>query len=62
MQRNESGETLVEVLRGRIQRRCEAEGVPFEDPSREELTGDWTKFLSVADILRMRERSGPQVS
>ena len=62
MQRNEEGETPAEVLRRRIRIRCEAEGVPFEDPPTEELTGDRGRPLSIADILRMPWRSGPQVS
>jgi hypothetical protein len=41
MQRNEAGETAAEVLRGRILRLCEAEGVPFEDLPTEELPMIW---------------------
>jgi hypothetical protein len=58
MQRNESGETPVEVLRGRIRRLCEAEGVPFEDPPPEEFTDNRGRPVSVADILRRPSRSG----
>ena len=60
MQRNEEGETPAEVLRRRIRIRCEAEGVPFKDPPYEEFIGDRNRPLSVADILRMAWRSGPQ--
>jgi hypothetical protein len=62
MQRNEAGETPAEVLRGRIRRRCEAEGVPFEDLPSEELTDHRGRPLAVADILRKPWRPGPQVS
>ena len=62
MQRNEQGETPAEVLLRRIRIQCEADGVPFEDPHPEVFFGDWSRPLSVADILRMPWRSGPQVS
>jgi hypothetical protein len=61
MQRNEEGETPAEVLRSRIRIRCEAEGVPFEDPPPEEFIGDRHRPLSVVDVLRMPRRSGSQV-
>ena len=60
MQRNDAGETPAEVLRGRIRRLCEAEGVPFEDLPTEDSTDDRGRHLSVADILRRPWRSGPQ--
>jgi hypothetical protein len=61
MQRNDAGETPADVLRARIRRLCEAEGVPFEDLPPEEFTDDLVRPLSVADILRRPWRSGPQV-
>ena len=61
MQRNEQGETPAEVLRRRIRLQCEADGVPFEDPPPEEFSGGRSRPLSVADILRMPWRPGPQV-
>jgi hypothetical protein len=54
MQRNEAGETPAEVLRGRIRRLCEAEGVPFEDLPPEEFADDRGRPLSVASVLRKR--------
>jgi hypothetical protein len=51
---NDDGETLAEVLRARIRRRCEAEGVPFADAPPELLTDDRGRPLSVAAILRWR--------
>jgi energy-coupling factor transporter ATP-binding protein EcfA2 len=62
MQGNEQGETPAEVLQRRVRIQCEADGVPFEDPPPEEFSGGQRRQLSVADILRMPWRSGPQVS
>jgi hypothetical protein len=62
MQRNEQGETPAEVLRRRIRIQCEADGVPFEDPRPDEFAGGQHRPLSVADILRMPWRAGPQMS
>jgi hypothetical protein len=57
-QRNEDGETPADVLRGRIRRLCEAEGVPFEDLPPEEFDDDRGRPLCVAEILRRPWRSG----
>jgi hypothetical protein len=60
MQRNEAGETPADVLRRRIRRLCETEGVPFEDLPTEDSSGDRGRHLSVADILRRPWRSSLQ--
>ena len=54
MQRNEAGKTPAEVLRARIRRRCEAEGVPFTELPPGRPTDDWGRRLSLADVLRSR--------
>jgi hypothetical protein len=61
-QRNEEGEAPAQVLRRRIRIQCEAEGVPFEDPQTEESSGDRSRPLSVADILRLPWRRSAQGS
>jgi hypothetical protein len=45
--------TVSSQMRGHVRIRCEAEGVPFEDPTSDEFSGDRSRTLSVADILRM---------
>ena len=55
-QENEEVRSLVTLLRERRRRRLEASGEPFESWSRERLTDDQTRHLSVADVLRMGRR------
>src|ERR1700676_5503227 len=47
---------LVTLLRARRRRRLEANGKPFESGPSERLTDDQIRYLSVADVLRMRRR------
>jgi hypothetical protein len=53
-QRNEMGETPADVLRARIRRRAEADGVLFVDPPPGRFTDDRGRSLSVVEILRGR--------
>jgi hypothetical protein len=53
-QRNDAGATPADVLRVRIRRRAEADGVPFEESPSGKLTYDRGRHLSVAEILRGR--------
>jgi hypothetical protein len=53
---NEEVRSLVVLLRERRRRRLEANGEPFESRPCEWLTDDQTKYLSVADALRMGRR------
>lgn len=54
MQRNEEGLTSAEVLRARMRRVADAEGVPFEAPPLDVLTEERGRPLSVARVLRRR--------
>ncbi len=57
-QENEEVGRLVKLLRERRRRRLEASGEPFELRPCERFT-DQTRYLSIADILRMgRRRAG----
>jgi len=51
-QRNGSGQTPADVLRERIRRIAEADGVPYVEAPRGRLTDDRGRQLSVAEILR----------
>ena len=53
-QRNDEGESPADVLRERIRRLAEAEGVPYERPPLGRLTDDRGRVLSVVEILRRR--------
>ena len=55
-QENEEVGRLVTLLRERRCRRLEASGEPFESGPSERLTDDQIRYLSVADVLRMRRR------
>jgi hypothetical protein len=49
---NERGETLAEVVRQRRRRRLKAEGLPFDDRSRETFAG----AQSLSEAIRMGRR------
>ena len=55
-QENEEVRSLVGLLGERRRRRAEASGEPFESGPFEGLTEDQTRYLSVADVLKMGRR------